>query len=595
MIVPMKKYGFLVFHSDYKNFLNGIRKLGVLHVRQRPGEPSEELMSSIQLQKDIREVLHVLRQRATTKKEAPELSVSEGLDMVVSFREFSEELENLHQELGALQKEIDFLRPWGDFSAERLAQLQAAGLHVRFFVCPQKKYRPAWEESYLVEVINTVGADTYFVVITRNGEAVSMEAEEIPPPETALSRLTAQRDALQKKTDAIDARLDRYAEIGQPALEAALRETEDTTQLISVIESTQKKAEGSLMLLEGFAPVTREAKLIEFCDSNDIPFLSEKPEPEDTPPILLKNSAFARLFEPIGKLFSLPGYRELDLTPFFAPFFMMFFGLCLGDAGYGLVVLLGATLYKARAKDNRKPVLSLAQWLGVATIVFGALTGTFFGLNLLEEQFAFLGRLRRFMLDSDKVFQLALALGMVQILFGLFVKASNQIRQFGLKYAIATYGWVILILSLLDLGFLKLTGSVSTYTSWLGVALIILFNDPKAGLFGRLGKGLWELYGITGIFGDLLSYIRLFALGISSAILGYVVNDIAIQIKGGIPYLGPVLFVVFLLVGHGANLLIASLGAFVHPMRLTFVEFYKNAGFTGGGKPYRPLSSRKND
>lgn len=595
MIVPMKKYAFLIYHSDYKDFLNGLRELGVLHVRQRKIEPSEELVSSIQLQKDIREVLHALRQRATTAKDAPELSASEGLDIVTAFRELTEQLENLRQQLGALQKEINFLQPWGDFPVERLTQLQEAGILVRFFVCPQKKYRPAWEQRYPVKIINTAGPDTYFVVVTRKGEEPNLDAEEIPPPETSLSHLTARRDALKEQIGAIEEQLDRYAAIGQPALEAALRETEDTAQLIAVIESTQKEAEGSVMLLEGFAPITREEKLIEFCRSNEIPFLTEKPTPDDSPPILLKNSAFARLFEPIGELFSLPGYRELDLTPFFAPFFMMFFGFCLGDAGYGIVVLLGATLYKTRAETHRKPVLTLAQWLGVATIIFGALTGTFFGINLLEDQFAFLGDLRSFMLNSDQVFQLALALGMVQIIFGLFVKASNQVRQFGFQYAIATYGWVILILSLLDLAFLEWTGQVSTYTAWLGVALIMLFNDPKAGLFGRLGKGLWELYGITGIFGDLLSYIRLFALGISSAILGYVVNDIALQVKDGIPYLGPVLFVLFLLVGHGANLLIASLGAFVHPMRLTFVEFYKNAGFTGGGKPYQPLSSKNND
>jgi V/A-type H+/Na+-transporting ATPase subunit I len=140
---------------------------------------------------------------------------------------------------------------------------------------------------------------------------------------------------------------------------------------------------------------------------------------------------------------------------------------------------------------------------------------------------------------------------------------------------------------------LKLATPYSGYAAWLGVAMILLLNDPKANILTRIGKGIWDLYGLTGIFGDLLSYIRLFALGIASAILGFVVNDIALQMRDGIPYLGPVLFVLFLVVGHGANLLIASLGAFVHPMRLTFVEFYKNAGFTGGGKVYEPFAKEE--
>lgn len=594
MIVPMKKYLFLVHHLEYNHFLNGLRDLGVLHVRKREAEPSEELMRGIELQKDIRDTLHHLRQRQMPKNPDPELTTGEGLEIVRRFQEERLELEDLEQKRKALQKEIGFLRPWGDFSVERLEQLQQAGLEVHFFVCSQKQFQPSWEEQYPLEVIHAAPPDIYFVVITRNGEQVTLDAEELPPPASSISTLEEKKQRLQEKIDVINERFDRYAERGLEAVEAALHETEDTTQLISVIESTKKEAEGSIMLLEGFVPMNREEKLIEFCESNEIPFLSENPSPEDNPPILLKNSAFARLFEPIGKLFSLPSYQEMDLTPFFAPFFMMFFGFCLGDAGYGLVLLIGATVYKVRTKGDLTPVMTLVQILGVATIFFGILTGTFFGINLLQAEWAFLDNFRNLMLDSDRVFMLALALGLVQILFGLFLQAYNRGRQFGFQYSISTYGWIILLLSLLDLGFLEWTGGISTYTAWAGVALILLFNDPKAGILGRLGKGLWELYGITGIFGDLLSYIRLFALGISSAILGFVVNDIGMQIREAGPIIGPVLFVIFLLIGHGLNLLIASLGAFVHPMRLTFVEFYKNAGFTGGGKPYQPLSTSEN-
>ncbi|HSH18898.1 MAG TPA: hypothetical protein VLA03_00510, partial [Draconibacterium sp.] len=291
-----------------------------------------------------------------------------------------------------------------------------------------------------------------------------------------------------------------------------------------------------------------------------------------------------------GKLFSLPAYEELDLTPFFAPFFMMFFGFCLGDVGYGLVILLGTTLYKRKAAPDMKPVLSLAQFLGIGTIIFGTLTGTFFGVNLIEVES--LGNIRNFMLDSQKTFYLALALGLFQILFGLIIKAVNSIRMFGWQYAISSIGWFIMILAILDIAILKLAAPFSKYIAWFAVALIVFWSDPKAGILGRIGKGIWDLYGITGIFGDVLSYIRLFALGISSAILGFVINTIALQILGSAPIIGPIFFIIFLIIGHTANLLISSLGSFVHPMRLTFVEFYKNAGFIGGGKEYKPFKNK---
>ena len=360
-----------------------------------------------------------------------------------------------------------------------------------------------------------------------------------------------------------------------------------------VIEQTRREAEDRLMVLEGYAPETRMEELEDLCEEQGIPFMQEQPQPEDQPPVMLNNSKFTQLFEPIAKLFALPTYREMDLTPYFAPFFLLFFGFCLGDAGYGIVLVLAATIYKFKAGADLKPTLTLVQFLGLATVLFGVLTGTVFGVSLLQDQFEWLGDIRKVMLNSDQAFQMALVLGVVQILFGLAVKAVNKGRQFGWQYGIAPVGWILLVLSLADIGMLKLVVPYSSYVAWFAVALILFFSDPKAGLFSRLGSGAWALYGITGIFGDLLSYIRLFALGIASAILGLVVNDIGLQIQGSMEIVGPILFVIFLLVGHTANLLIASLGAFVHPMRLTFVEFYKNAGFEGGGKPYDPLRQKE--
>lgn len=593
MIVPMKKYIFLVHHSDYIGFLDELRGLGVLHVKYQETEPSEELLRRIRLQKDIRDTLAALRHRIVPKTEGEPLSESGGIAITRTFQELTDQQESLQQELNALQKEALFLKPWGDFSPASLRLLEQGGLKVRLFICPARKFDPEWEQKYPLEIINTIPPNIYFITVTPTEEPLSIDAEEIPAPEVSLRSLVSRSEALQLKIDAIDKKLDNFTLMAQPALEEALAKVEEGIQLVTVVENTRKAVEDAVMMLEGFAPVNREEDIVRFCEQRRALFLSAKPTPEDKPPVLLKNSAFSRLFEPIGELFSLPAYQEVDLTPYFAPFFMLFFGFCLGDAGYGMVVLLGASLYKLRAKEKFKPVLSLAQFLGIGTIIFGVLTGTVFGINLLEEQFTWLGGIRNFMIDSNQAFQLALILGMVQILFGLFLQAYNKARQYGFLYSIATYGWIILLLSILDLAVLKRTGAVSTYTAWLGVGLILLFNDPKAGFFGRLGKGIWELYGITGFFGDLLSYIRLFALGISSAILGFVVNDISLQIKEGIPYLGPVLFVVFLIVGHGANLLISSLGSFVHPLRLTFVEFYKSAGFSGGGKPYRPFSKEK--
>ncbi len=594
MIVPMKKYAFLVHHQDYDAFLEGVREVGVLHIQKKRSESTEEAGHKKLMHKEVSGVIQQLKKRKVKDEDAvlPAHEIH-GLAIARSVLGLNAELERNRQQLATLNKEISYLEPWGDFSPDMVERLkEEAGIELRFFICPEKKFDPAWQQQYTLEVINTIPPDKYFVVFSRVGEQIDIHAEELPAPEASLSELKAKKTGLETAIEKTNQQLDRYALQSIPDLEKTILHIEEELDLADVHGNTAAEADDAVMLLEGFVPETKEQALIDFCEKSDIVYLGGKSTPKDQPPILLKNNRYAKLFEPIGKLFALPSYAEMDLTPFFAPFFMMFFGFCLGDAGYGIVVLLGATIYKFRAKEEVKPLISLVQWLGLATIIFGTVTGTFFGVNLLEDQFAWLGNIRSVMINSDQAFQLALILGVVQILFGLVVKTLNLTRQHGFKYALTPVGWIILLVSLIDIGVLKMAVPFSTWTAWTGVGIILLFNDPEAGIFGRLGKGLWELYGITGFFGDLLSYIRLFALGISSAILGFVINDISLRVLHGIPGLGPVLFVIMLVVGHTANLLIASLGSFVHPLRLTFVEFYKNAGFEGGGKAYKPFEKK---
>ena len=424
------------------------------------------------------------------------------------------------------------------------------------------------------------------MVITKPEQKIKIDAEELALPEETSSKLQKKITEKQEEINRIEQELNYLALNYIEELRCYLLRLKEDIEFKSVIGNAQSAVEDNIRIVEAYVPKDEIGKLNEYLKNENIVYFTEKPRQEDKIPIKQKNNRFAKLYEPIGELFSLPSYNELDLTPFFAPFFMMFFGFCLGDVGYGIAIVSACTIYKLKASREIKPYLSLAQFLGIGTIIFGTLTGTFFGINLIEIES--LGKFRNIMLDSQKTFYLALAIGLFQIMFGLVIKAINKSRMFGWQHAIPSIGWFILIFAILDLTLLNQM-PFSKYLAWFAIALIVFWSDPKAGIFGRIGKGIWDLYGITGIFGDVLSYIRLFALGISSAILGFVINTIALQILGSAPIIGPIFFVIFLLVGHTANLLISSLGSFVHPMRLTFVEFYKNAGFIGGGKEYKPF------
>ncbi|MBN8852726.1 MAG: hypothetical protein BGO55_03115 [Sphingobacteriales bacterium 50-39] len=363
-------------------------------------------------------------------------------------------------------------------------------------------------------------------------------------------------------------------------------------ELYRIMINTEVACEGKVRVLEGFVPRAQRKVFAGFLDSKKIAYLQKRARFSDDPPILIRNNWFNRLFEPIAELFSLPSYKDLDLTIFFAPFFALFFGFGMNDSGYGILLFAGATIVKIVGKPRvKRSYLTLVQLLGVITFFFGFITGNFFGVSLAD--IPGLSFLKGYFLKDQQIFTLAIAIGFVQILFGMMLQGINKMVKFGFRYGLPQVGWIMIILHLVNMFYFKVWPLYSHIDIYIGLGLIIFFADPDAGFFKGIGTGIWELFGITGLMGDLLSYIRLFALGVSSAILALVINNIAGQIEKT-AFIGPILFLIILVFGHSLNLFVASLGAFVHTMRLTFVEFYKNAGFTGGGNPYKPFSTISN-
>ncbi len=594
MIVPMLKYSFLVFHTEYLSFLKELQELGVVHVAQKEVQYSAELEQKYAQLTACENTILFLSKRET-ELTAPENTANEK-EIIETIIQKQKELEQLESKLEETSKQYEKALPWGDFSPELIDRLKQQNIHFQFYAISKKQYPEIVQEDWPLVLLSEQGNQVLLVLVKTGSSAFEIDAEEIKLPETPCSKLKEQITGLEKAIETIELDFDKFAANSIPKLKEYKAKLIDEIKFEAVIENTQKQADNKLMLLEGWVPKSKNLALNRFLDTSSVVYLSQRATPDDDIPVLLKNNRFSKLFEPIGSMFSLPNYAELDLTVFFAPFFMLFFGFCLGDAGYGLLFLIGAGIYKIKAAKEMKPYLTLIQFLGLATILFGAISGTLFGINLIETELPFTNNLRDLFLDPDKMFSLALFLGGVQILFGLFIKAANQAKQFGFRYALATLGWLTILIGsvayflLIHVKLIQPNTTILYMILGAGGFFVLFFSDPGVNVFARIGKGIWDIYStVTGIFGDLLSYIRLFALGLSSAILGFVINDIGLQILGSSKILGPVFFAVFLILGHTLNILISSLGSFVHPMRLTFVEFYKNAGFKGGGKAYIPF------
>lgn len=592
MIVPMKKYNFLVYHKDHHKFIEGLKELGVLHIIQ-----SDAMISSsvFELKDKLKRIRELIKYLLIHKIENYEYKKNNGIDkpeeIINRIENLQLEKQSLDLRLQNVNKAITAAEPWGIFSPDTLKNLKSEGINTLMYSCFEKDFEPSWAHKYHLKIISIIHPNIYFVIIKYKDEEIEISADQHHWPEQSLDKLLAERSNINSRLLSINNDLASMNDSEINMLRHYEQEVYTLMQIHEVNDQSIRLSDEKVMMLSGFVPISSEEALNNYCDQENILTIHSRVKPSDNPPILLKNNRFSELYEFIGKLYSFPSYAEIDLTPYFAPFFMMFFGLCLGDAGYGLLILIGATLYKIKSNRVLRPLLTLGQWLGLATVIFGIVTGTFFGLNLLSDKFVFLGNLRKIMLDSNQVFNFALVLGFIQIIFGLGIQIANKVRQFGWKYAITPLAWIFMLVAIADVSILKLAEPISKYIIYAAIGAILLFNDPDSGILPNIGKGIWELYGITGFVGDLLSYIRLFALGISGAILGLVVNDIALRMLN-IDWIGPVLFVVFLIFGHGLNLMISSLGAFVHPLRLTFVEFYKNSGFTGGGQEYRPFGGK---
>ena len=603
MVAQMKKFTFLTFHKEYNQFLHDLRNLGMIHVveQNRTEADEESLQQFVTEAKKLGETIKTLKKNRDKKTTTTfnEPNVELGKKIPATIEKIEQHKSSLNQQLQVAVKEREALRPWGDFDPENIHRLRRAGYRVDFFISPDNKYNPEWETIHNAVVLKKESSKTYFMTFSPTEQMADLfDLEEIKLPDVSLSALDRLIRSLREKIDSQDEALRKLSD-DLPSVEAALKELEVRMTFQKVSQSATPLADAKLMLLQGWAPAEKMSEIVTYMESKDVWFEVSDPTPDDEVPIQFRNNGFFRIFEPIAELYMLPKYNEIDLTPYFAPFYMLFFGLSLGDIGYGLFLFTVATLVKLLQKrklsSDVRAILSLVQVLGASTMVAGMLTGGFFGFAVYDLDNPVSQALKeKAYFDNNQMFLLSLVLGVIQILFGMCLKVANRIKQFGLIHALSTIGWIILLISFIFAylfpALMPMRGTLHLVVMGLSAILIYFFNSPGKNPGVNLGLGLWDTYNMaTGLLGDVLSYVRLFALGLSGGILASVFNSLAVGMSPDNAIAGPIVAILIFLIGHAINIFMNVLGAIVHPVRLTFVEFYKNAEFSGGGKKYKPF------
>ena len=592
MITKMTKYSFVLLRTNTPEFLAHIQELGMVDIN-REDKPvdtqSKDWSDRIQ---QFKQCIAQLQSLTPPAEPIPYLGTADALVEEVSH--LTTLCENHKNDVATLSDFIALAMPWGPFTKDDTDQIQQLGMTLHAYVVPEKKFNPQWEQEFPLQVINRLEGRVYFVVLETPNPDVpyAFPVTETPFPNLPYTVLEERRKNAQTEWDACQTRLEQLAS-NVPLLKAEVdRRVADLDRYLAGA-SCESGAEGYLSILTGFIPTSQTAMLNTLLDKESLYYESAPADLEDNPPVKLKNNWFARLFEPIGDLYMLPTYNELDLTPYFAPFYMLFFGLCLGDMGYGLLLMLLGIVGK-RFAPKMKNYLNLVLLLGFGTVLMGSLSGVFFGTKVSDWLPAVKSQNFIFMMSDMSMFWFAILFGLFQIIFARIMHGIDMCIRKGWQYGMSSFGWAILIIwctlayASTSVPALSLPKNVSLVLVILSVILILFFSKPEGPIYKRVGPGLWAMYDITGVFGDMLSYIRLFGLGTAGGILGMVMNQIALSLSG-IPYIGWLFTVIVLLFGHSLVLGLNVLGAFVHPLRLTFVEFYKNASFSGGGRAFKPL------
>ena len=585
MITQMKKYTFLVFHRDYEPFLTQLRDLGVVHITQKAAgliEDDEQLQAALQHEDELRRLL---------KQGAPDQLLAERA--------------NIEQSIADAQTAAQQAAVWGDFDPARIQALKDAGYTLRFFACSTS----AFQEEWGIKVSEKEGK-TYFVNLetseSRNLEisALLEKATELPQPEKSASLYMQEVEHLKGLLAAANARIEAWQLANIEKLQAELKEARQNIDWQRVTLSTDKLAEGSLCLFEGFCPIDKEPELNAMLAASEVYYEETDPVAEDATPIKLHNNRFAKLFEVFTGMYGWPTYGEFDPTPILAPFYLLFFAMCMGDAGYGLVLIAFGLLthYKKVNIEMFEGLGPIIATLGVGTTIVGLFLGTFFGMPLLEASW-YPEALKHLIISGnvmgfDAQMVLAIGIGVFHICLAMVVKALCFTKRFGFAETLSVWGWVLLIVGgLIVLSVSALLNLPSQVTKWIIIAIasvsalaIYIFNKPGRNPLLNIGAGLWDTYNMaTGLLGDVLSYVRLYALGLAGGMLGGAFNSIALMVLGENPTWQWLPFLLILLFGHVLNILMSALGAFVHPLRLTFVEYFKNSGYEGKGQIYQPF------
>ncbi len=632
-IAKMKKFLFLVSQQEEEEFLKALQQKGIVHIDPVEAENIEGSPYSDSIMDKIDSAVKILRKysdneikklvvKSSELKRIKEIPIEEKCDEIIKW---ASRIQAIDKEIESLEKEKDFWSSISDINISK-TDLQSDIFEIKIILTHDATVDLDIDGLYL----NKLKDHVYMVVYEKGkDDAFKQLQEEIEFDIVDFSKIEENtiKDHIKKLNDRID-ELNREKEELEISIKKESLSLPDILVLRNIIENDLRRDHVRKLALNteyvsiyrGWSPEKQFDEVKKLADEYEsVEIIEEEINDKEEAPVKLQNSSLMEPFEVVTDMYGTPSYYEVDPSPLLSIFFVIFFGLTLTDAGYG-IIMTALVWYLMKKMPEAKKFLKLMFWGGVFTIIEGALLGGWFG-DLFSTNYLNISVLhtiyeKLLWFDPMKVpmnfFKLSLAVGVVQIIFGLGVGLYKTWRQKDYGAFVFDYlTWFIMLLALLAMMFSSsmmkqfglangpllpaVFGKIGGYIAMVLAVVIVLFAARHEKSWGmRIFMGILNLTilnGITSYFGDVLSYIRLMALGLVTAGIGMAINVIAFM-TSGIPYVGWLITLIILIAGHIFNIAINVLGGFVHTLRLQYVEFFQKF-FEGGGRRFNPLREIK--
>lgn len=583
-IVRLNKVTFVGLTEDLERLLEDLQALGCLHVEPFAAEgEGQNVMDAGST--EAREALQFLRDGPQQRRQVTDASRFDPLEIERKALDVKRRFLALTDERDFLIKRIQDMRPWGDFEFYPLSEM--GGLRLWFYAIPHRDLVLLRDLPLTYEIVRKDNRLTYVVVVSED-EPEGMPVNRTPIGSRPRRELEGRLEEVELAIEDVQAER-AYLTRWYRLLQDNIAILQDKAALLAAQNQTYTRS--GMFALRGWAPQERLSELTDYASRHEVHLEVQEASPEDSPPTYLVNPPWLAAGEDLVNFYMTPGYRTWDPSQVVFVSFALFFAMILADAGYALVfgVLLLCFWRKMGNSKAGRRYRPLCAMIVIFSLLYGMLIGSYFGIT--PEKGTLLGTFHVLnMNDSDLMMKISVFIGCVHVILGALLDASRHknwlegLESFGWA-CIVSGGLALLLSTAFAPDFLK---PLAIILAGAGAMLVLLFAAPFEKPLPRLMKGLLGLTKLSGAFGDVLSYLRLFALGLASGSLAAEFNNMATGINDAMPGVGIFFALLVLLLGHLVNLVLGLASAVIHGLRLNVIEFF-NWGLKEEGSLFKPF------